>query len=299
MSLEEDLFALEQATLASPGASAFLAAVKRLRVLLANNFAGIGEEDEARAIVLRLQSPLLEGVALAAVSEAFGIGRASGLDVVDAPRGPLERSTLGATPSKRARKPLIGLDASAVELVGQAQALAAAGTETATLIGPILALGALFSGRVTQAVNAGGNEGVRAVATAADVPVVWIAETNACVHCLAYAGHVVEGGKKFPGGLTFGPKSYFPDAIATPPRHPNCRCTLEPLNDQSYADGLRREAERSVLRGFSLETESMAVRIAAADLLLKRGVNAPKSVKAYAAKSVKAGRFPTRDRPLE
>jgi hypothetical protein len=51
------------------------------------------------------------------------------------------------------------------------------------------------------------------------------------------------------------------------------------------------------LRGFSLESESMKTRVDAADRLVKRGVEAPKSVVAFARRAVKAGEFPTRGRP--
>lgn len=126
---------------------------------------------------------------------------------------------------------------------------------------------------------------------------MWVAETNACVECLAYSGRVSKPGKPFPGGLTYGAKSYHPEPVDVPPRHPRCRCTIEPLRDKSYAAALRREADRSVLRGFSLESESMKTRIDAADRLVSRGVDAPKSVIAYARRSIKVGVFPTRSRP--
>ncbi|MEI5603996.1 hypothetical protein, partial [Streptomyces brasiliscabiei] len=79
--------------------------------------------------------------------------------------------------------------------------------------------------------------------------------------------------------------------------HPRCRCELEPLVSREYADALRREADRSVLRGFSLESEPMRVRVEAAERLLARGVDAPKSVIAYARRAVKRGEFDTRGRP--
>jgi hypothetical protein len=69
------------------------------------------------------------------------------------------------------------------------------------------------------------------------------------------------------------------------------------LRSAEYAEALRREADRSVLRGFSLESESMKTRIDAADRLVSRGVDAPKSVIAYARRSIKVGVFPTRGRP--
>ena len=82
-----------------------------------------------------------------------------------------------------------------------------------------------------------------------------------------------------------------------PPAHPNCRCTVEPLNAPEYAAALRREADRSVLRGFSLESESMGTRVDAARRLIDRGVDAPKTVVAFARRAVRAGEFPTRGRP--
>jgi murein DD-endopeptidase MepM/ murein hydrolase activator NlpD len=57
------------------------------------------------------------------------------------------------------------------------------------------------------------------------------------------------------------PKS---SAVVAAPLHPHCRCRLAVLVDQSYADALKREAQRSVLRGFALPSESNAVRVNAA-----------------------------------
>ncbi len=142
-----------------------------------------------------------------------------------------------------------------------------------------------------------GNEGSTAVADAAGLATVWVAETNACVHCLAYSGRIAKAGKDFPGGLTYGAKSYYPDPLPHPPLHPNCRCTVEPLRSVEYATALRREADRSVLRGFSLESESMGVRIDAAKRLVASGVDAPKTVIQYAERAVKRGKFGTRGRP--
>lgn len=291
MTLEDDLRALERALLAEGNGGRWLAEVEAIRKLVAED----ASDDAIRFAVARLLPPLVEGVALATISEAFATGTASAIELTDVPERRVA-AVLAATPSAAVRKPLVGIDALIADALNASRLLSLAGAERDAILAPVFGAANSLQNRVTSSVVAAGNQGVRRAASAAGVPVVWIAETNACVHCLAYSGHVVATGKKFPGGLTFGAKSYFPDAIASPPRHPNCRCFLEPLNDQSYADALKREANRSVLRGFSLESESMTVRVAAAKKLLDEGVDAPKSVIAYAEKAVRAGEFPTRDR---
>ena len=183
------------------------------------------------------------------------------------------------------------------EEISKARKLARAGADEATILAPVSAARNIVERDVVTLVNAAGNAGATAVADAAGLPTVWIAETNACVECLAYSGRVAKPGKTFPGGLTYGAKSYNPEPVAYPPRHPRCRCTVEPLRSGEYAEALRREADRSVLRGFSLESESLKTRIDAADRLVARGVDAPKSVVAFARRAVKAGEFPTRGRP--
>lgn len=201
------------------------------------------------------------------------------------------------------------------------------------------------------------NEGVSAAAEYVGGRLVWIAERDACVSCLALSGQVVEPGDVFDWRLTFGAKAYQPkgydDAgelvdieLERPPRHPYCRCRVSPWlghdeaaarvvthdwaqaikdaqanGDQAAVDAarkaaaaaqssaafdlpaaLRREAERSILRGEALPTESENVRLAAADRLLARigsgknspapsGWRVPASVKTRAERAVKRGRF--------
>lgn len=122
---------------------------------------------------------------------------------------------------------------------------------------------------------------------------IWIAERDACVHCLAYQGAVRVSGK-YPKGLTFGAKSYSDAQVKHPPLHPNCRCTQRLVPRESAPDiivGLKREAQRSVLRGWSVPSESNGVRIDAARRLLAKNPTMPKSVKAYARKALKDGEF--------
>lgn len=154
---------------------------------------------------------------------------------------------------------------------------------------------------VAARVNETANGAARAVADAAEVGYVWVAErdTHVCLTCLAYSGHTVKAGGSFPAGLTFGKKSTVKARLKTPPAHPACRCQLWPWSEDwpqsssvGFPDALRREAERSVLRGESGESEP--ARLRAADRLLKRGTDLPKTVKARARRAVKVGRFPTR-----
>ncbi|MGH3992316.1 MAG: hypothetical protein ACRDSN_07590 [Pseudonocardiaceae bacterium] len=136
--------------------------------------------------------------------------------------------------------------------------------------------------------------GVGDVARATGSQLVWIAERDACVHCLAYAG-VTTIGAVFPTGLTFGDRPLIPPGpLVGPPLHPHCRCALQVLgpSDTAVTAALKREAKRSVLRGFSLESESQAARLRAAARLLANGSGLPKSVEEYAGRAVRSGEFP-------
>jgi hypothetical protein len=167
-------------------------------------------------------------------------------------------------------------------------------------------------------VNRGANAGSSDSARLADAFVLWAGERNACVHCAAYIGHFVRPGDSFPVGLTFGDSPLTPwpdpDRLLGPPLHPNCRCheiawfgpaATHPVDTAIYnrpalqdqvdiAAALRREAKRSILRGWSLPSESEAVRLRAADRLLRQGAGLPKTVEERARKAVKAKRFPDR-----
>lgn len=290
MSAEAELVALERKVLAAGEVGRWLKAVDTLRKLLA-----MGDEDTARALLLVLTAPRVEGAALAAVLDAFALGATDALGILEAAGISDIRRT--GRPTAGALAPVKGIDKVGALELAKAIKLAEAGADINTATAPVFGHANRIRGSVSDAVNRGGNEGTTRVADAAGLPTVWVAETDACVHCLAYSGRVADPGKAFPGGLTYGRKSYYPDTIETPPRHPRCRCTVEPLHSQEYADALRREADRSVLRGFSLPSESMKVRVEAAHDLVEAGVDAPKSVIEYARRSVKRGAFTTRGRP--
>ena len=142
--------------------------------------------------------------------------------------------------------------------------------------------------------NRASNEGLLMVAEASqDVVAVWVAERDGCVHCLAYQGHK-RGRNGYPAGLTFGKKALHTKPVPMPPLHPNCRCTqllLDVTIAQPVIEGLLREAQRSILRGWSVESESQNVRIDAARRLLAKNSRMPKSVQAYARSAIKSGKF--------
>lgn len=129
---------------------------------------------------------------------------------------------------------------------------------------------------------------------------VWICSRDACARCTAYAGEIIAEGKSFPGGLSWDPKSREKNAPAVrPPLHPNCRCKTVPWKESwkkpgqvSLPEAARREAERSIARGFSLPTESNASRVRALKELLKTNPQLPKTVLAAAKKAAESGTFP-------
>lgn len=123
-----------------------------------------------------------------------------------------------------------------------------------------------------------------------DWVLIWVSERDACVRCLAYAGEHVIPGAKFEGGRTFGPR--WPSVIGRPPllgpgwfdgegSHPNCRCELRLIRLRDIAgpaDALRREARRSIAKGWARPTEGSNARVVAAERLLAGAANLPKSV---------------------
>lgn len=287
MSTEQQLARLERQILGAARVSSFLDTVDLLRRMLAQ------ESPEIRARVLTLVAPAIGRDLAAAVGAAWNLG------VLDAEKVIGEGPAKGVpgTPPKTLMAAARASEKAIADEIAKARKLARAGADVSTVLAPVFNASNVLQRDVTTLVNHAGNAGTTAAADAVGLSTVWIAETNACVECLAYSGRIARPGKAFPGGLTYGAKSYNTNPVDAPPRHPRCRCTVEPLVSREYADALRREADRSVLRGFSLESEPMRVRVAAAERLLARGVDAPKSVKAYAAKAIKAGEFGTRGRP--
>lgn len=164
---------------------------------------------------------------------------------------------------------------------------------------------------VATAFNTNLNKGIEDAAADMGARLVWIAERDACATCLALSGQVVSPGESFDMAATFAKAATTwapPDGLLlTPPRHPHCRCRVSPYFGMdgpglSFPDALRREAQRSILRGTRRPTESETVRLDAADRLLNRiashnprlyAWHVPKSVQERATRAVKRGHFPT------
>lgn len=218
------------------------------------------------------------------------------------------------TPSPRVRRPLRDAAARVRDIVTDRRdrALhmlrpAAARRWSHVLTGIGTARGALSAVRshitwvVGQAVNEGLTAGIRSIGARK----LWVAERDACVNCAAYAGLTAEVGDDFPGGLSWDPQQRDRgEPLSAPPLHPHCRCRVVAWRDgwaepgvPTFPEALRREARRSVARGFSLPTESNAARIRAARELLRTGAGLPRSVEEYAALAVRAGRFTDRSVP--
>lgn len=147
------------------------------------------------------------------------------------------------------------------------------------------------------------NAGTAEVAQREGANLLWVAERDACLHCLAYSGYVTVPGEVFPAELTYATKPLALDAVPYPPRHPNCRCRVnvwygpagepEGMTSRQAPGALAREARRSVLRGWS-DYASLPERLRAADLLLARGADLPKTVAQRARRDVKRGKFSER-----
>lgn len=134
-----------------------------------------------------------------------------------------------------------------------------------------------------------------------DDVLIWQPERDACVRCLKYAGQYRSAAGEFKAGQSFDPAAPRPEGtLPGPPLHPNCRCELEIIPQASAPDNakaLQREAQRSILKGWALESEGDAVRTRAAQALLNSNVIAPKSVIAETRKRLKSGEPFIRDVP--
>lgn len=162
------------------------------------------------------------------------------------------------------------------------------------------------------ATNAAFNQGVRELADLSGQSRMWIAERDACLHCLAYSGEIAPARQPYPAGLTYyidpagNPKPLKPYPVGHvwgPPLHPNCRCFQRPtpylegypvmpweIRLYTPAQALKREAARVVLRG-AAGVDSLPARLRATSALLNRGSTLPKSVRERAARAVRRGRY--------
>lgn len=302
MDPEDELLAIEKAILAA-SAGGWLDAIDEIRELAAR------EDPSVVRRVLALLAPDISAEALAGLTAAFEHGLDDAIRVIgQAPKslselaGPDELGALREAIavegiSRSALDKLADLTETARDALERSKLLIAGGAELDAVLAPLYANRLHVERAIVSAVNEASNDAIAATAIRAGLPLVWVGERDACVHCLAYTGQVSATGT-FPEGLTFGGKPLRHTSAVKCPLHPNCRCRLRPLVASEFAEALRREAERSVLRGYSLPSESMASRIAAAERLIERGTDAPASVVAFAQRSIKAGKFPTRRPPV-
>lgn len=259
----------------------WLAALDRLREMFALGEPGL------RQYILSLSAPQID--AMPALLEALGAGMASAFQESDRPGLAAFRGEPSLDPDIVAL--VLMLQGQAADALDIAQRLVGLGIGDVPTLSPLLENRTSTRRRLSLAVNGAVNQGVEEVARAAGQPLVWESERNACVHCLAKSGQVIQPGETFPV-MTYGAKPIETKPLKRPPLHGFCRCKLRVLNHQSFADALRRESERSILRGFALETESPRVRLEAAERLLAAGTDAPKSVQTYARQALKKGKFP-------
>jgi hypothetical protein len=161
-------------------------------------------------------------------------------------------------------------------------------------------------------VNRGNSAGIDMTAKANGWESVWRPERDACLDCLALAGLASRGGH-FPIGRTFraNGKAYArpKPPLLGPPLHPNCRCgtaawnpdwaTGRPAATFPYGgdlqEALKREAKRSVVKGWALPSESDRARRDAAIKLLGSDPNLPPTVLSGArARTKRKAPFATR-----
>lgn len=139
-----------------------------------------------------------------------------------------------------------------------------------------------------------------------DLVLVWVAERNACLTCLALSGHVSDPNKGvgFDEDASFNPRGAPPVwppgmPLLAPPRHPNCRCRLRIIraDDVLIPKTLRLNAQRSVLRGLSAYDSNVA-RQHAARRVLAHGTGLPAAVHERAERDLARGRFTKPRGPL-
>lgn len=196
------------------------------------------------------------------------------------------------------------IDRAAMEGVTEAARIARAGVRTrrdvSAVAGKLRSTRARVEGTARYVANEGINAGTAEVARAMDLRLLWVAERNACLHCLAHAGYAVNVGATFPGGLSFDPNGSKLRAVEYPPLHPNCRCQVRtyegeagpPTGNRSSldpADRLAAEARRSVVYQWTDHASGPAAR-RAAESLLSAGAGLPSSVEQRARAMLKRRR---------
>ncbi len=285
------------------------------RMLLAQSAAAKDEAASTLARELKAQTaPLLEVDAWKLAIEAEA-QRAIDLATVFT-LGPANRFVSVLTPEQEVQRAMRSAEATARDRVDRAvKLLERADTPVqvqAALHVAQSATGTLATG-AEYAVNSAANSAPRRIAVALGQRLVWVAEPDACVVCLALSGEVIDPniGESFNEEATFGAPGSAPTVwppgmpLIGPPRHPHCRCVIQVWNGSvgpaylAWPLRLKHEALRSIAKGWSLPTESHAARLRAAERILRNGSagQLPKSVRAEAERAVGRGRFRTRTVP--
>ena len=253
-------------------------------------------QNEVRPILQREAQAALELGAKHAGEQA-GITVDAGQLVLDE----IARSVIGSTPAAA-----IDHLAKAAQLIQGAQT----GLDVQGAVAEAeRALGTINTGS-TYLTNHVANDAAMQVSGAIGAKLLWIAERDACVVCAALAGEIADPlqGIGFDEFATYGPyqaPSIWPPGmpLMRPPRHPHCRCQVcvwlgSAPGQPDFPARLKHEAARSILKGWSLPSESNRVRIEAARKLLAAGGRGlPKSVQEASAHAVAAGRFESRAVP--
>jgi hypothetical protein len=129
---------------------------------------------------------------------------------------------------------------------------------------------------------------------AADGDLIWRAERDACLICLSMAGATIGADGSFRPVKRYTQSRVFLNPLRIP-AHPRCRCVAV-RDTPGMADGLKREAERSIAYGWA-NHESTAARLRAVDALLRAGSRLPVTVQRRARSARDAGTFtPTHGR---
>lgn len=188
------------------------------------------------------------------------------------------------------------------EFLASAAKIARAGIRTrediASVAGRINQGKARVEGHTRHVANYGLNLGVEKVARRLGERLLWVPERNACLHCLAHAGHVVRPGILFPP-VSFDPEAKNIAAVPHPPLHPNCRCMVQvtqeregaPPRDKSDATkaaALAREARRTVAYQWT-DHASGAAAERAAERLLSTATDLPGTVEQRARRALRKG----------
>lgn len=253
-----------------------------------------------RKLAWPAMTPRLQAIAVGAVD--LGVERAA--RTLEGP----ERRT-----ARRVRGPALEVpDLDARTRVRVAQAADLAGSlrlvtkgDLDAVLGKVSTIKSRADGQVRWTATEGINAGTSAVAQKLGTALLWVAERDGCLHCLAHAGWSVEPGDTFPAGLTFGDRPLRDDGVPYPPLHPGCRCQVRlwrgrvgaPPASRSAVDAAARlaaEARRSVVYGYT-EHASQAATLRAMSRLLDRGAGLPASVERRARELVRQGR--TLDQP--